>query len=547
MKYDVVVVGGGVAGLTAASYCARENLTVLLCEKHASLGGNANSFERGGFVFDQGIRSIENSGIIFPMLRQLGIEIDFVKSSVTLGVADRMIKVDKPESLDEYAQLLGRQFPDNIEDIELIKEEIRKIMGYMHILYGIDNPLFLDSFRDLKYLTRTLLPWMIKYKLSMPKVSKLKQPVHEYLKRFTTNQALIDIIAQHFFKDTPTFFALSYFSLYLDYNYPKGGTRAIPKAMEAFFTSHGGSVVLNSAIEHVDIANNTVTDQKGNTYSYRQLIWAADMKTLYREISYDKIADTSMQKALLQKRDTLQQFQGGDSIFSLYLAIDLPVSYFSSIASAHLFYTPLKTGLSQIDGSALAQVLKKAPKSATEADKATIIEWLSAYYAYTTYEVSCPAMRDASLAPEGKAALLVSTLLDYSLTKFIKEAGWYEEFKRFSEEAMIEVLSSSLYPGMKGKILQKFSSSPLTLERVTGNSEGAITGWAFTKVPLPVEHEMDTMIKSVGTPIPNVSQAGQWVFSPSGLPISVLTGKLASDRVIKAFKNESKKKKNKKR
>ncbi|HKL59336.1 MAG TPA: FAD-dependent oxidoreductase [Sphaerochaeta sp.] len=538
MKYDVVVVGGGIAGLTAASYCVRQNLSVLLCEKHTSLGGNANSFERGGFVFDQGIRSIENSGIVFPMLDQLGIKIDFIKSSVTLGVADQMIKVDKPESLDEYALLLGRQFPDNVEDIALIKEEIRKIMGYMHILYGIDNPLFLDSFRDLKYLTRTLLPWMIKYKLSMPKVSKLKEPVHEYLKKFTTNQALIDIIAQHFFKDTPTFFALSYFSLYLDYNYPKGGTRAIPKAMESFFTGKGGTVVLNSTIEHVDVTNNTVTDQKGNTYSYKQLIWAADMKSLYREISYDKISDTSMQKDLLQKRDTLEQFQGGDSIFSLYLAIDLPVSYFREIASAHLFYTPVKTGLSQIDGSALAKVLAKSPDETTEADKATIKEWLTLYYAYTTYEVSCPAMRDATLAPEGKTALLVSTLLDYSLTKHIKEALWYEEFKLFSEEAMIEVLSASLYPKMKDKILQQFSSSPLTLERITGNSEGAITGWAFTKRPLPVEHEMDTMIKSVETSIPNVSQAGQWVFSPSGLPISVLTGKLASDRAIKALKKK---------
>ncbi|MDY0290320.1 MAG: FAD-dependent oxidoreductase [Sphaerochaeta sp.] len=501
MKYDVVVVGGGIAGLTAASYCVRENLTVLLCEKHASLGGNANSFERGGFVFDQGIRSIENSGIIFPMLEQLGIEMEFIKSSVTLGVADQMIEVDKPESLDEYAKLLGRQFPDNIQDIALIKEEIRKIMGYMHILYGIDNPLLLDSFKDLKYLTRTLLPWLVKYKLSMPKVAKLKQPVEEHLKKFTNNQALIDIIAQHFFKETPTFFALSYFSLYLDYNYPKGGTRAVPKAMEAFFTGQGGSIVLNSTIVAVDVAANTVSDQKGNTYTYSQLIWAADLKTLYRNIAYDKISDIHLQGTLLQKRDTLEQFKGGDSIFSLYLAIDLPVSYFSGIASAHLFYTPLKTGLSHIDGSALAQVLEKDPGSATEKDKAIIKEWLSAYYAYTTYEISCPAMRDASLAPEGKAALLVSTLLDYSLTKHIKESGWYEEFKRFSEEAILAVLCSSLYPKMEGRILQQFSSTPLTLERVTGNSEGAITGWAFTKRPLPVEHEMDTMIRSVETVI----------------------------------------------
>jgi all-trans-retinol 13,14-reductase len=39
--------------------------------------------------------------------------------------------------------------------------------------------------------------------------------------------------------------------------------------------------------------------------------------------------------------------------------------------------------------------------------------------------------------------------------------------------------------------------------------------------------------KSVETILPHVYQAGQWVYSPSGLPISILTGKLAADRALK--------------
>jgi hypothetical protein len=38
---------------------------------------------------------------------------------------------------------------------------------------------------------------------------------------------------------------------------------------------------------------------------------------------------------------------------------------------------------------------------------------------------------------------------------------------------------------------------------------------------------------SVLTPIPDTYQAGQWTYSPSGLPISILTGKLAADKVLK--------------
>ena len=107
------------------------------------------------------------------------------------------------------------------------------MMGYMDILYGIDNPLFMDL-TDLKYVTRTILPWMLKYVWTLPKMSKLYQPVDEYLAGFSTNQALLDIIAQHFFQKTPAYFALSYFSLYLDYRYPRGGTGAFPQALERF-------------------------------------------------------------------------------------------------------------------------------------------------------------------------------------------------------------------------------------------------------------------------------------------------------------------------
>jgi phytoene dehydrogenase-like protein len=43
-------------------------------------------------------------------------------------------------------------------------------------------------------------------------------------------------------------------------------------------------------------------------------------------------------------------------------------------------------------------------------------------------------------------------------------------------------------------------------------------------------------MESVKTPIPNVYQAGQWTYSPSGLPISIMTGKIAADKVIKELR-----------
>jgi len=55
---------------------------------------------------------------------------------------------------------------------------------------------------------------------------------------------------------------------------------------------------------------------------------------------------------------------------------------------------------------------------------------------------------------------------------------------------------------------------------------------------MPAVSSMLGIAKSVETPLPSIFQAGQWTYSPAGLPISILTGKLASDSVLKK-KNKS--------
>ena len=90
--YDVIVVGGGIAGMTSAAYIAKAGTKVLLLEKNEKCGGLINSFWRDGFQFDGGVRALESAGIILPMLRELGIEIEIVKSPVSVGIEDTVIR-----------------------------------------------------------------------------------------------------------------------------------------------------------------------------------------------------------------------------------------------------------------------------------------------------------------------------------------------------------------------------------------------------------------------------------------------------------------------
>ena len=84
--------------------------------------------------------------------------------------------------------MLADIFPENESDIDKIAQEIQKVMDYMDVLYGIDNPLFLEDMKDPEYLLKTLLPWLLKYQVNIRKASRLNKPVADYLKQFTNNQ-----------------------------------------------------------------------------------------------------------------------------------------------------------------------------------------------------------------------------------------------------------------------------------------------------------------------------------------------------------------------
>src|ERR687898_1196283 len=73
---DVVVVGGGMAGLTAACYLARAGVDVTVIEKAPYLGGRAATQDFDGFRFNRGGHALYTGGAASRILEELGISYD---------------------------------------------------------------------------------------------------------------------------------------------------------------------------------------------------------------------------------------------------------------------------------------------------------------------------------------------------------------------------------------------------------------------------------------------------------------------------------------
>lgn len=89
MKEKVIIVGGGLAGLTAANFLARAGREVTLFEKSHGLGGRAATTSKNGIHFNLGPHALYRAGQAYRILRELGVEFSgaYPKAGGSLAIA----------------------------------------------------------------------------------------------------------------------------------------------------------------------------------------------------------------------------------------------------------------------------------------------------------------------------------------------------------------------------------------------------------------------------------------------------------------------------
>lgn len=532
--YDVIVVGSGMAGLTAAAYLSKDKHKVLIIERDEAFGGLLGAFEVKGHWVDKGARGIIDSGIITPMLKQLDMDIPFTKNPIKMTFKDASMDFLSVSSLDDYEKVLKISFPNEHKAIDVIMKDIKAIMTHMDVLYGIENPLFLPKPYDMEYLGKTLLPWMFKFMVHMRKAMQYMEPVDEYLQKITSDQGLVDMISQHFFAKTPTFFALSYFTLYLQYQYPLGSTQKIIETFVKYIQANGGEPLNRCEVISIDADAKQVKTNDGTVYSYKQLLWAADTNCFYHCLDIGAIKQKRLQIELNAKKNFFASMKGADSIITVYMFTDLDPQTFKAKNGPHAFYTPKLDGISSVPVDSIME------NGHLTRDKHVLFEYIKANLSVNTLEISIPSLRDITLSPQGKTALIVSTLFDYALCEHLVACGYYDEFKKLASTEMVRILDEGLWSGLSEHIQMTIVSTPKTIYDRTYATQGSVTGWSFENHPFPVEYKFLSVSKSVHTPIKSIKQAGQFTFNPAGVPVAVLTGKLAADAIHKDLLKENK-------
>lgn len=130
-QYDVVVIGGGLGGMTAANILARSGRSVLLAEHHSKLGGLATWFHRrAGCVFDVALHGFP-VGMIKSCRRYWTAEIaDSIDQLKDIRFDNPMFSLSTTFDRQDFTRLLIERFGVPAENVEKFFDAARDMNFY---------------------------------------------------------------------------------------------------------------------------------------------------------------------------------------------------------------------------------------------------------------------------------------------------------------------------------------------------------------------------------------------------------------------------------
>jgi all-trans-retinol 13,14-reductase len=505
-NWDVVVIGSGLGGLTAAAAFARQGFKALVIEKHDRPGGYATCFKRpGGFEFDVSLHSTsvpEQNGVRYiPGFPEI-TDVEFVPHPSTFRGIFPDYDITVPQcNPDAFVAELKRLFPDETAGIDGVFKDMRGIttdVGKLQQAQGqIDYSKFPFDFPFLfKAYSRT---W------------------GQIVDGHVTNPKLKAIINAQcgYYGLPPSKLASIYYAMpfigYLDNGgyYPKGRSQAISDAFVRFIENRGGKVLLKTKVEKIlakDGAAYGVATADGHKFMGKAIIANVN--------AYDAF------HTLLPRDESLAEYMAKLDGYSVSL-------------SSFCIWLGLKENLVGKLGLKDAEIFYE-PSYDYEASYRAILEGRlgdSPGYGLMLYDNLYEGY-----SPPGKNTLSIITLMSYDHWKQYEADYWagnktaYNAEKERIADVLISQVEKTLMPGLRGAIEVKEIGTPLTNLRYTGNYRGAIYGWDQT-----LDNAMPNRLPQT-TPVKNLYLSGAWTQPGAGYSAVIGSGLMCFAEIMKGWK-----------
>jgi all-trans-retinol 13,14-reductase len=429
MKYDTIIIGGGLGGLTAGAKLAKEGKKILLLEQHDRPGGCATTFKRGDFIFEVGLHEMYGPSpgdIQTKIFTDLDVfnHVEFLPVPEFYRFINDRYNVTIPHDPKLASERLAEQFPKETEGIQ----------AYFNQILQPKKKIF-ETWQD--------------------------KNVGEFLDSIIKNDDLKLILLGNlgYFHDDPYSLSLSYYSVAQGSyftggaSFIKGGSQKLSSYLADFIRKHGGEVLLKH------LATAIITDNRKVTGVLFKKVNDPESSIIHA-LTDDVIANTAMPNVAdllngdesISLKNELKEQKTGASLLTLYLGFKTPVK-----DSGNSFYSTF-----------IYDNTVKSPKDILQNNHA-IFEKRN--FTFVDY-----GQVDSKLAPDGKSVGAICCI-DYLDDWENLEEKEYQEKKNQVALTFIQRLDK-IIPGVAKGVEYYEIGTPSTVKRYTLNPGGAVYGFA---------------------------------------------------------------------